>query len=283
MNATIRYYGGKGCMYSQIMPFFPKKETYDTYIEPFGGSYGVGLRMHFIPPIEIYNDLDKNVYSLYKVLRDEELFAEFRKRCELCIVDEETRKEQLTLMKNSDLPLVDRAFAFFYVNRTSFNGSGGFSINPLIRNGVSKSVSDMFSAVNGLEQMHNRMSKVVVCNKNGLELIDKYNTENVFIYADPPYVFNTRLSSARYNVEMSDTQHKEFVKLCSKTKAKVLISGYDNALYDVLLENGFHKHIFSVKTIDSKHKKRIKNECLWFNYNTVETEENNLFTIKQLI
>lgn len=29
MNAPIKYYGGKGCMYSQIIPFFPKEGTYE--------------------------------------------------------------------------------------------------------------------------------------------------------------------------------------------------------------------------------------------------------------
>ena len=69
MKAPINYFGGKNIMFKYIIEKFPNRETYDTYIEPFGGSYAVGLNMSYIPPVEIYNDLEKNIYSLYKVLR----------------------------------------------------------------------------------------------------------------------------------------------------------------------------------------------------------------------
>ncbi len=83
MNAPIQYFGGKNGMSKHIIEYFPDKESYNTYIEPFGGSYAVGLHMDYVPPVEIYNDLENNVYSLYKVLQDKELFKEFQLRCEL--------------------------------------------------------------------------------------------------------------------------------------------------------------------------------------------------------
>ncbi len=67
LNPPIKYFGGKGTMYKQIIKHFP--ENYSIYIEPFGGSYSVGLRQDK-KCLEIYNDLEKNVYSLYKVLSD---------------------------------------------------------------------------------------------------------------------------------------------------------------------------------------------------------------------
>ena len=81
MNAPIQYFGGKNGMSKHIIEFFPDKETYDTYIEPFGGSYAVGLHMDYVPPVEIYNDLANTVYSLYKVLKDKYLFKEFYFLC----------------------------------------------------------------------------------------------------------------------------------------------------------------------------------------------------------
>ena len=65
MNAPIQYFGGKNGMSKHIIECFPDKESYNTYIEPFGGSYSVGLKNCENVPIEIYNDLNKNVYSLY--------------------------------------------------------------------------------------------------------------------------------------------------------------------------------------------------------------------------
>ena len=70
----IKYFGGKNGMKKVIYEYFPPNDSYDTYIEPFGGSYGVGIGMENLPKVEIYNDLNKNVYSLYKVINDNDLF-----------------------------------------------------------------------------------------------------------------------------------------------------------------------------------------------------------------
>ncbi len=64
--------------------------------------------------------------------------------------------------------MVERAFSFFYVNRTSHNGVGGFSKNTYIRRGMSKSVSDFLSAIDRLPELHDRLSKVIVTNKDDL-------------------------------------------------------------------------------------------------------------------
>lgn len=37
MNAPIPYFGGKNWMNNYIIKYFPERETYNTYIEPFGG------------------------------------------------------------------------------------------------------------------------------------------------------------------------------------------------------------------------------------------------------
>ncbi len=55
MNSPIKYFGGKGTMFNNIIDYFPPRETYDTYIEPFGGSYSIGLKKDPVE-IEIYNE-----------------------------------------------------------------------------------------------------------------------------------------------------------------------------------------------------------------------------------
>jgi len=258
MNAPIQYFGGKNGMSKHIIKEFPNKDSYNIYIEPFGGSYGVGLHMDYIPPIEIYNDLDKNVYSLYKVLQDEKMFIEFQRLCELSPYSETLNREFKISLKKDNLSLVERAYKFFYVNRTSFNGCGGFKINFAIRKNSSKSISDYLSAIDRLDELHQRLSNVIVCNKDGIELINRYkNKENVFIYCDPPYVQSTRKSNRRYNVDMEDDIQSKFIDACLDCKCKMLISGYDNEKYDILLENGYNKVEFEVNhTI----------ETLWRNY-----------------
>ena len=72
MHSPIKYYGGKSYMTNIIIEQFPKE--YNIYIEGFGG----GASVLFSKPqngIEIYNDLNENVYALFKALSDDELFA----------------------------------------------------------------------------------------------------------------------------------------------------------------------------------------------------------------
>lgn len=258
MNAPIIYFGGKNGMAKHIIDYFPDKETYNTYIEPFGGSYGVGLHMDYIPPVEIYNDLDNNVYSLYKVLQDKELFGEFQRLCELSPYSETMNREYALSLKNDELTTLDRAYRFYYVNRTSFNGNGGFKMNCVIRRKTSKSVSDFLSSVERLDELHDRLVNVLVCNRDGIELISKYkNKDNVLIYCDPPYVQSTRTSNRRYDIDMEDDTQDRFLEVCIGCKCKMLISGYDNKKYNMLLENGYNKVEFEVNH-------RI--ETLWKNY-----------------
>lgn len=263
--APIRMFGGKGTMLNQIKKYFPEIGTYDTYIEPFSATYSLGLSLNPPPPIEIYNDLEQNVYSLYKVLSDNELFQQFKEKCDLVLYSEDIRKEFKEKLKTEELSIVDRAFYFFYVNRTSHNGIGGFTKNTYIRRNMSKSISDFLSSIDRLPEIHNRLSRVIVTNTDGIELIKKYNQENVFIYADPPYVWRTR-TSTRYSVDMADDDHKKFLDAVINSKSKILISGYDCEMYDVLTETGFEKIQFKVKTISGSFTPKTKIETLWKNY-----------------
>ena len=261
-TAPIKYFGGKGGMYSNIIKYFPNNSEYDTYIEPFGGSYSIGLNLEIPPKIEIYNDLEKNVYSLYKVLADKDLFIQFKDKCDLVLYSEDLRKEFKNLLK-TELSLVDRAFYFFYFNRTSHNGSGGFSKNTYIRRNMSKSISDFLSSIDKLPELHNRLSKVIVSNSDGIELIKKYNDSRILIYCDPPYEQSTR-TSARYDVDMNNNKHIEFIDAVKKSKSKIIISGYDCELYESLTD--WEKIQFDVKTISGNFKSKVKTETLWKNY-----------------
>jgi DNA adenine methylase len=264
MKSPIKYFGGKGTMFKNILGQFPDKSEYDIYIEPFGGSFSIGLQKE-PHGTEIYNDLEKNVYSLYKVLSDRELFEKFKERCDLIFYSDDIRKTFKENLKLDNIDIIDRAFYFFYVNRTSHNGVGGFSMNTIIRRSMSKSVSDFLSSIDRLPELHNRLSKVIVSNTDGIELIKRYDNPRTFIYCDPPYHQSTR-TSTRYSVDMDDETQKNFIDTVIKSKSKILISGYQCELYDTLTENGFRKINFEVKTISGNFTPKTKTEYLYYNY-----------------
>lgn len=281
-NSPVRYYGGKGGMYNQILEYFPNPD-YQIYIEPFSGSYSIGLHMPYVPPVEIYNDMNKNIYSLFYVLQNDKLFGEFKNMCDLCIYSEDFRKLYKDNLKRPFTPdendMVKRAFEYFYVNRTSHNGIGGFSLNCSVRRNMSKSVSDMLSTIDMLPKLHNRLSRVIVSSTDGTKLIEKYNTEDVFLYCDPPYHHSTR-GTARYDIDMDNECQERFIDACINSKSKILISGYACDAYKRLEDNGFTRVDFVVHTVSNDMQKKDKTESLWMNYdvkhqkNAIDCEKN---------
>ena len=52
------------------------------------------------------------------------------------------------------------------------------------------------------------------------------------IYADPPYLMNTRTSRRRYRFEYTKSDHVDLLGLLKGVPCQVMVSGYPSALYD---------------------------------------------------
>lgn len=94
-----------------------------------------------------------------------------------------------------------------------------------------------------------------------MEVIERFNYENVFMYLDPPYLFGVR-SGKQYKHEMSDTEHEDMLKLVLQSKAKIMISGYESEMYNEYLKD-WNKTCFSSCAEHGKPRK----EVVWMNYN----------------
>lgn len=261
-SKIIGYFGGKsGKLLTEIKQFIP--EEYSTYVEPYGGSATVLFAQQ--SPLEVYNDIYENVYSLFKVISDKQLYNQLKEKLDITPYSEKINKEFKQKLKDKSISILDRAYYYFYVNRTSVNSIGGFSINTVIRRNISKSTSDYLSAIDGLEYYNQRLSNVIITNKNAIDLIKRYDKPDTFMYLDPPYVHSTR-TEARYECDMTDEEHIELLDTIINCKSKILISGYDNELYNVLIRNGWNKYNYNINTITGKNKPKTKTETLWYNY-----------------
>jgi len=267
MKSCIRYFGGKGNgLCKRLLSYFPDNYKEMNYLEPFGGSAAV-LFDKEISPIEIYNDIEENVYSLFKVLSDKDLFKEFKDKCDLTPYSKQIMEEFKLSLREDNLSILERAYKYFIVNRTAYNGHGGFSASPVIRRKMSKSVSDYLSTVDRLYDIHQRLSKVIIHNRDAVDLIKKYDKENWMLYLDPPYHWSTR-TAARYKEDMDVEKQQEFLNaLIGCENAKILVSGYDCEEYDILVDNGWNKISFEVKTQNTNREGKTKVETIWFNYN----------------
>lgn len=262
--SPIKYFGGKNGFANKIIKYFPIGYQSMTYIEPFCGSAALLFHKER-SQVEIINDLDNNIYSFFKVLIDKDLFTRFKDMCDLTPYSEKLLKEYTNDLK-SELDIVDRAYKYFYCNRVSYNGLGGFSSSSVVRRNMSKSVSDFLSAIDGLYETHNRLSGVIVHNTDAIKLIEKWDKENTFIYSDSPYANETR-SAGRYKHDMTDDDQDKYLNTLLNIKyAKVLVSGYNCDRYSVLENKGWKRVDMEIKTQNNNRKGKSKIESLWFNY-----------------
>ena len=105
-----------------------------------------------------------------------------------------------------------------------------------------------------------RLLNAQIENLPAVEVIQRYNTSDVFMYVDPPYLHGTR-KNYLYAHEMKDEDHIQLLEVLTEHPGKIILSGYDNDLYNRLLK-GWRKE--NIKTQAESGIPRI--ETIWMNY-----------------
>jgi len=84
------------------------------------------------------------------------------------------------------------------------------------------------------------------------------------IYADPPYVLSTR-HGKQYRHEMDDKQQNDLIDVLLDHQGPVLLSGYENDLYNDRLSGWYREETTCYSQVSSK-----KREILWMNFEPAE-------------
>ena len=79
-----------------------------------------------------------------------------------------------------------------------------------------------------------RLRGVVIENASFQVVIQKNNTEDTLIYADPPYLSSVRDHGNDYRHEFTEADHIELARVLHETFGSVIVSGYRSELYDDL-------------------------------------------------
>lgn len=228
---------------------------HDVYLEPFAGSLAVlfnKTRSH----IETVNDLNGDVVNFFRILRDYP--EKLKKKVELTPF---ARSEYEASYSETDDD-IEKA------RRFCVRCWQGFGCSNLYKNGFksgqrsnspnpAKAWAEMPEIV---VQAAERLKGVQIENLPAVELIRRYDTSDVFMYVDPPYLHGTR-KNYLYKHEMQEEEHVELLKLLIEHPGKIMISGYDNELYNDMLD-GWRKE--SIKTQAENGLKRV--ETIWMNF-----------------
>lgn len=255
----VRYHGGKWRLAPWIVGYIPE---HTAYVEPYGGGGSVLLRK-WRSEIEIYNDLDGEMVNLLRVVRDRgtdlcRVLAatpysrdEFELSYREC--DDEVERARRTVVRSYmgfGSGGVSRLNADGNLQRTGFRVKFGKNQGPALWTGIPESVFSI---------MH-RLKEVLIENTDAIALMSRHDTPDTVFYVDPPYVAETRDKGQDYKHEMTDEDHERLLDTLRSLRGTVLLSGYENPLYDHALVSW--KRVTKRAMADGA---RPRTEVLWMN------------------
>lgn len=257
------WYGGKYSHLEWLLPLLPSATH---YCEPFGGSAAVLLNRE-PSPVETYNDLDGEVVTFFRVLRDQkDALLEAIGLTPFSREEFEIACSPLT----ENISELERARRFFIRARQVRTGlaqtaSLGRWANCLLtsRAGMAGAVSRWLGSVEGLAEIAQRLLRVQIEHAPAIEVIKRYDSEATLFYCDPPYPHESRGDSKAYKYEMTNYEHKRLAEALHKLKGKVALSGYHCELMDKLY--GKWRCIEAPAKLCHSIKKP-RTEVLWVNY-----------------
>ena len=225
-KTPLRYPGGKSRACIKMDQYFPDLRNYVEFREPFLGGGSVALHVSKkYPHLKItVNDLYEPLVNFWQQLQ---MFGdELQKKLsdyKSTHPDPESARELFTNSKEiinaKEQSSLDRAVAFYIVNKCSFSGlteSSSFSQQASISN---------FS-LRGIEKLSKYSELISNWHINGYSyeyLMENNMHEGIFMYLDPPYDIKDNLYGKKGSMH-SGFDHDKFAKDCDKYDIPMLIS-----------------------------------------------------------
>jgi DNA adenine methylase len=232
LRSIIPYYGGKGYSWRRIVPHFPE---HHMFVDVFGGAANILLNKE-PSKVEVYNDIDSNVVTIFRVLRDRPI--DLKQALELTPY---SREEYVRCLGPLDgLDDVEKARRLIVRYRQAFSGQGqtatpgrwSYAVAASDR-GMAGTVSRWLSTIDtALPAVVERFRRVQIENLPWQEVVAKYDTPETLFYCDPPYILSTRNGHVGYGYEMTVDEHRELAEVLNCVKGHVVLSGYKSPEYD---------------------------------------------------
>jgi len=250
-SAALRYPGSKWSIASQIVSYFG---DHYHYVEPYFGSGAVFFTKE-PSPHELVNDSNHVVVNFFRILRDQP--------DDLCWALETTpwsREEYHHSDKQTGDPLEDarrfvvriwQAHASDLAKKTGWKNRG-------VRQRA-RGMSVRWQRVPAeLAQLAWRLQDAEIESRPALEVMKRFAAADCLIYADPPYLPSTR-TQKMYGQEMTEQEHVEMLSVLRAHPGPVVLSGYDNELYNGMLADWEQVSVKPPKV----EKAAVRMERLW--------------------
>lgn len=253
--AIAPYPGAKAGYVGQVIAEILPYDGITQYYEVFGGM--ANILLHKKPhPEEFYNDLNEKLVTLLAVLSDEaaskELFRRMMNTTEYYnqsgfdyaqfaskhMLNSESQFMQKYAF-NHNLDMIQKAAEVWKTLLMSFNGS--MSHFKQVRTGT-EALTLEYQLQKKLE-IPERLKNVRILNEDAFQLIERMKSyPDVLMVCDSPYTKKQMGSKVIYECEFSQDAQYKYVNLVNDSKAKILLCGYDNEIYNSVLLNPDNPH-----------------------------------------
>ena len=271
-KTPLRYPGGKSRACTKIGQFLPNMYTYREFREPFlgGGSVAIYLTKMY-PSLSIWvNDLYEPLVNFWKEIQHsgEELYttlSDLKIKHPNPDSAKELFLESKEIINSQDKSKLERAVAFYVVNKCSFSGlteSSSFSAQA----------SDSNFSMRGIEKLTGYQEIIQdwkITNLSYEDLLTDW--KDTFIYLDPPYDIKDNLYGKSGEMHKK-FDHDKFAKDCDDHTADMMIS-YNSSQ---LIKNRFKNWnavefdlTYTMRSVgDYMSDQQTRKELLLLNYGT---------------
>lgn len=181
VNPIAPYIGGKRQL-SRTLCEMIAETPHSLYTEAFVGMGGVFFRRNTRPKAEVINDRNGEVVNLFRILQRH--YPQFMDTLKFQITSRR-EFERLKACDPATLTDLERAARFLYLQRLAFGGKvAGQHFGVSIGRPARFNLNQLAPA---LEDVHERLSGVVLENLDWQDFINRYDRPETLFYLDPPY------------------------------------------------------------------------------------------------
>jgi DNA adenine methylase len=267
----LKIHGGKGGHGGKLAKWIiSHMPAHKVYLEAYAG--GLAVLLHKDPQNinEIVNDVSLDLTTFWRVLQNPDQFKQFLRMVDAVPFSEiEWREAGERLQRCPDADPVSRATWFFIFSRMALAGRANCFASITknrIRRGMNEQASAWRNCLEGLPAVAERLLRVAVLNRDGVEVIRKFDQPDVVHYCDPPYLDETRTSPDVYAHEMSPGDHLRLLDTLKQCRGKVLLSGYESPMYAAALANWNRHEMKRPNNAAGGKSKREMTEVIWCNF-----------------
>ncbi|AEJ40879.1 D12 class N6 adenine-specific DNA methyltransferase superfamily [Sulfobacillus acidophilus TPY] len=265
----FQWQGGKSRLADWIVPRLP---PHRAYVEPFAGTAAILLAKP-PSPIEVLNDLNEDIVTVYRCVQDPRLWRRLYRRLRWTPI---SRVEWEQAIEPTDDP-VERAARFLIRHVQGFGGKPG---GGAWGGGLAEDTPLKYQRLlQRLKVVHERLQTVALECASWESIVDRYDRPDTVFYCDPPYLTAEEEQRGRgaYRVGAFTTDHHAaLIQRLLTIRGMVLLSGYAHPLYDQLDAAGWHRETRQVSvgvlartSASGRHHQLraedYRTECLWWN------------------